>query len=309
MDAEELDCRVLSIQSSVVYGYVGNKSATFPLQVLGFDVSTINSVQFSNHTGYGKWKGQVLNAQDVGDLFEGLRMNNLLQFSHVLTGYIGKVSFLEKVGETIAEMKKSNPDLMFVCDPVMGDNGRFYVPKELVPVYQEKIIPHANIVTPNQFELEQLSGLTVSSEEEAFGAIDVLHNKGIPTVVLSSSTLGTKGILLCLASSALNGEKRRYRVEIPQLEATFVGTGDLFAACLLGWMHRDGDLKRALEKTVATVQSVIKKTFTYAKKVAGESNLPTSAQMELRLVQSKQIIESPTVEICAQDVSSLHNSS
>lgn len=303
LNLDEQDCRVLSIQSSVVYGYVGNKSATFPLQLLGFDVSTINSVQFSNHTGYRTFKGQVLNAEDVTTLFEGLEENDLMQFSHVLTGYIGKDAFLEKVGEKIAEMKKTNPDLIFVCDPVMGDNGKFYVPPELVPVYRDKIITLADILTPNQFELEQLAGMAVSSEGEAFAAIDSLHAKGIQTVVLSSSTLGSEGILLCLASSTLKGEKRRYRLEIAQKDAIFVGTGDLFAACLMAWMCKDGDLKLALEKTVATVQAVIEKTLTYAKNAAGK-NSPSPAQMELRLVQSKKIIENPEIKIRAQDVSS-----
>ncbi|KAL8610090.1 hypothetical protein ACOMHN_045487 [Nucella lapillus] len=309
MNADDMECRVLSIQSSVVYGYVGNKSATFPLQVLGFDVSTINSVQFSNHTGYGKFKGQVLNADDVRALFEGLQENNLMKFSHVLTGYIGNKFFLEEVGQRIAAMKKTNPDLIFVCDPVMGDNGAFYVPAELMPVYRDKIVPLADILTPNQFELEKLAGMEVKSEEEAFAAIDSLHDTGVRTVVLSSSTLGTNGNLLCLASSCLKGEKRRYRLKIPKLDAIFVGTGDLFAACLLAWMCRDqGDLKLALEKTVATVQDVITRTLSYAKKAAGENNKPNSANMELRLVQSKKTIETPEVQISAQDLSSSHSS-
>ncbi|PVD29273.1 hypothetical protein C0Q70_11870 [Pomacea canaliculata] len=302
MAAEE-DCRVLSIQSSVVYGYVGNKSATFPLQVLGFDVSTINSVQFSNHTGYGKWKGQVLNADDVAELFEGLRINNLLHFSHVLTGYIGSESFLEKVGETVMEMKKSNPKLVYVCDPVMGDNGKLYVKEELIPVYREKIVTLADIITPNQFELEILTDSKVSSEEEAFIAINKLHQKGVKTVVLSSSELGSNGLLVCLASTAANGFRQKYRLEIPYIDATFVGTGDLFAASLLAWMHKDSDLKIALEKTMATLQAVIRRTLAYATKIAEKGMRPTPAQMELRLVQSKADIENPQVSLKAQDVS------
>ncbi|KAK7497291.1 hypothetical protein BaRGS_00011585 [Batillaria attramentaria] len=301
-DDSHCEVRVLTVESSVVWGHIGNESVVFPLQVLGFDVSTINSVQFSNHTGYGKWKGQVLNAQDVSDLFEGLRMNGLLQFSHVLTGYIGSESFLEKVAETVSEMRKSNPALKYVCDPVMGDNGKLYVRKELVPVYR-KVVTLADIITPNQFELEILTESEVTSEQEAFVAIDKLHQQGVKTVVLSSSSLGTKGILLCLASTAANGKPERFRLEIPQIEARFVGTGDLFAASLLAWMHKDGNLKVALEKTVATVQSVIQRTLAYAEKVAGEGKQPTPAQMELRLIQSKASIECPDIELHAEDVS------
>ncbi|CAC5376074.1 pdxK [Mytilus coruscus] len=150
------ECRVLSIQSTVVFGYVGNKSASFPLQVLGFDVSTINSVQFSNHTGYGKFKGQVLNDDDVECLYEGLKENNIHNFTHLLTGYIGSKSFLQKVGDIIKDMKITNPTLTYVCDPVMGDNGKMYVPKELLPVYKETILPLADIITPNQYEADCL---------------------------------------------------------------------------------------------------------------------------------------------------------
>ncbi|KAK2570794.1 Pyridoxal kinase [Acropora cervicornis] len=119
-------CRVLSIQSHVVSGYVGNDSATFPLQVLGFEVDTINSVQLSNHTGYEHIKGQVLDAKELKVLFEGLKLNNIHFYSHLLT----------------------------VCDPVMGDAGQFYVPEELMPVYRDQILPQVDIITPNQFEAE-----------------------------------------------------------------------------------------------------------------------------------------------------------
>jgi pyridoxine kinase len=78
--------RVLSIQSHTVQGYVGNKSAVFPLQLLGFDVDPINSVQFSNHTGYPTFRGQVLNGSQLWDLIEGLAENDLLHYTHLLTG-------------------------------------------------------------------------------------------------------------------------------------------------------------------------------------------------------------------------------
>ncbi|KAL8610089.1 hypothetical protein ACOMHN_045486 [Nucella lapillus] len=354
MDADEEDCRVLTINSSPVFGYIGNKSTTFPLQMLGCDVSAISSFQSSSHLGYENRTAMYFSGEDVADLFEGLRVSSLLQFSYVLTGLSVKLCFLETVAETMAEMKKADPNLVYLCDPVMGDNGEFYVSKELVPIYREKLIPLADIITPNQFELEQLAGMEVKSEEEAFAAIDSLHDTGVRTVVLSSSTLGSDGNLLCLASSCHKGGKRRYRLEFPRVDAYFVGTGDLFSACLLAWMHKEKDLKRfvgcfylehfrtipslprvnayfvgtgdlfaacllawmhkgkdlklAVEKTVATVQAVIKKTFAYATKAAGPGNIPSCAQMELRLIQCKKAIEDPQVQICAQDVTSLYSS-
>ncbi|XXG83784.1 hypothetical protein AAC387_Pa10g1462 [Persea americana] len=132
--------RVLSIQSHTVQGYVGNKSAVFPLQLLGYDVDPINSVQFSNHTGYPTFKGQVLNGQQLWDLIEGLEANNLLYYTHLLTGYIGSVSFLNTVLQVVEKLRSINPELTYVCDPVMGDEGKLYVPSELVSVYREKVV-------------------------------------------------------------------------------------------------------------------------------------------------------------------------
>ncbi|KAL4361168.1 hypothetical protein GQ457_04G023630 [Hibiscus cannabinus] len=131
--------RVLSIQSHTVQGYVGNKSAVFPLQLLGYDVDPINSVQFSNHTGYPTFKGQVLNGRELLDLIEGLEENNLLYYTHLLTGYIGSVSFLNSVLEVVDKLRSINPNLTYVCDPVMGDEGKLYVPEDLALVYREKV--------------------------------------------------------------------------------------------------------------------------------------------------------------------------
>ncbi|BFZ24984.1 hypothetical protein BsWGS_28023 [Bradybaena similaris] len=300
--AEEKDKRVLSIQSTVVFGYVGNKSATFPLQLHGYEVSTINSVQFSNHTGYGKWKGQVLDAQQVTDLFEGLRINNLLDFSYVLTGYIGSETFLEKVGDTVKELKSKNPNLIYVCDPVMGDNGKLYVSEKLVPVYRTQIVEQADIITPNQFELEQLTQLPVTTEDEAFTAMGKLHDRGVGTVVLSSSNLAGQKTLLCLASIKHDKVFKRYRLKIPVIDSIFVGTGDLFASSLLIFMDKHKDLKIALEKTVAVVQTVIKRTFKHARGLAGPRATPNMEQIELRLVQSKADIENPHVELTAEEI-------
>ena len=125
--------RVLSIQSHTVHGYVGNKCAVFPLQLLGFEVDPVNSVQFSNHTGYPTWRGEVLQGDALWALVEGLQANALLAgYSHVLTGYIGSVSFLRTVLRTVQALRDANPRLTFFCDPVMGDHGKLYVPEPLV---------------------------------------------------------------------------------------------------------------------------------------------------------------------------------
>ncbi|KAK6310053.1 hypothetical protein J4Q44_G00199340 [Coregonus suidteri] len=155
-----MECRVLSVQSHVVRGYVGNKSATFPLQVLGFEVDSINSVQFSNHTGYSHWKGQVLTADELNVLYEGIKLNNVNRYDYVLTGYTRDTSFLETVVDIVQELKRLNPKLVYVsvCDPVMGDQGTMYVPENILPVYRDKVVAVADILTPNQFEAEAADG-------------------------------------------------------------------------------------------------------------------------------------------------------
>ncbi|KAM4044048.1 pyridoxal kinase isoform 3-T3 [Anomaloglossus baeobatrachus] len=244
------ECRVLSIQSHVVRGYVGNKAASFPLQVLGFEVDTINSVQFSNHTGYTHWKGQVLNAEELQEVYEGLRLNGVTQYDYVLT----------------------------VCDPVLGDKwngeGSMYVPEELLPVYKDLVVPVADIITPNQFEAELLTGRKIHTQQEAVQVMDMLHSLGPSTVVITSSDLpASRGpdFLITLASHRQvreDGQIQTLRIcfELPRVDAVFVGTGDLFAAMLLAWTHlHPNNFKLACEKTVSAMQLVLQRTITSAR--------------------------------------------
>jgi pyridoxal kinase len=124
---------------------VGNKSAVFPLQLLGFDVDVVNSVHFSNHTGYENgFRGDILKGDQLRDLLHGLEDNGLLSdIGHLLTGYIGSDSFLEAVLDVLKTLRKFG-NVRFVCDPVLGDRGRFYVPESLVQLYREKVIPQAD---------------------------------------------------------------------------------------------------------------------------------------------------------------------
>ncbi|KAK2906239.1 pyridoxal kinase-like [Channa argus] len=301
-----MECRVLSIQSHVVRGYVGNKSATFPLQVLGFEVDSINSVQFSNHTGYAHWKGQVLKAEELNVLYEGIKVNNVNHYDYILTGYSRDTSFLETVVDIIQELKNTNPSLVYVCDPVMGDHGAMYVPEELLPVYKEKVVPLADILTPNQFEAELLTGKKIKTEEDAVAVMDLLHKMGPKTVVLTSTDLPSKHgdqFLVALGSQKIDGTNTSQKIcmDIPKVDAVFVGTGDLFAAMLLAWTHNHPkDLKTACEKTVSVMHHVIKRTITYANEMAGPGKRPSPAQLELRMVQSKADIENPAMVVEAE---------
>uniref|UniRef100_H2RGH3 Pyridoxal kinase n=2 Tax=Pan TaxID=9596 RepID=H2RGH3_PANTR len=280
----EEECRVLSIQSHVIRGYVGNRAATFPLQVLGFEIDAVNSVQFSNHTGYAHWKGQVLNSDELQELYEGLRLNNMNKYDYVLT----------------------------VCDPVLGDKwdgeGSMYVPEDLLPVYREKVVPLADIITPNQFEAELLSGRKIHSQEEALQVMDLLHSMGPDTVVITSSDLPSprgSDYLIVLGSQRRRNPAgsvvmERIRMDIRKVDAVFVGTGDLFAAMLLAWTHKHpNNLKVACEKTVSTLHHVLQRTIQCAKAQAGEGVRPSPMQLELRMVQSKRDIEDPEIVVQA----------
>ncbi|XP_051761685.1 pyridoxal (pyridoxine, vitamin B6) kinase a isoform X2 [Ctenopharyngodon idella] len=258
--------------------------------------------------GYEHWKGQVMTADELHVLYEGIKLNNVNHYDYVLTGYTRDDSFLEMVVDIVQELKRAKPDLVYVCDPVLGDNGAMYVPENLLPIYRDKVVPAADIITPNQFEAELLTGRSISTEKDAVEVMNLLHLMGPDTVVITSSDLpsplGDQYLV------ALGSQKRvradgtmvtqQIRMDIPRVDAVFVGTGDLFAAMLLAWTHHHpNDLKTACEKTVSVMHHVIKRTITYAKEVAGPDRKPTPAQLELRMVQSKADIEDPAIVLNA----------
>lgn len=302
-----MDCqnyRVLSIQSHVVSGYVGNKSATFPLQILGFEVDAINSVQFSNHTGYHHWKGQVLNAEDLEELLSGLRLNNLHQYSHLLTGYVRSLSFLQKVTETVKQLKQANPNLLYVCDPVMGDNGEMYVPSELLYEFRDNLTVLADVVTPNQFEAELLTGIKICNEDDALRAMQVLHDRGIKTVIITSSNLASKDELLNFGSCIKDGNRTAVKLKIPCIPANFLGTGDLYTALVTAWLTKSNfNLKEACEKTMSCMQTILKRTYKWALEASGPNKHPAVSQLELKLIQSKEDIENPKTTCIAEIIS------
>ncbi|XP_069801289.1 pyridoxal kinase isoform X2 [Dendropsophus ebraccatus] len=280
------------------------------LQVLGFEVDTINSVQFSNHTGYTHWKGQVLNAEELQEVYEGLKLNGVTQYDYVLTGYTRDSSFLTRVVDIVQELKRQNPRLVYVCDPVLGDKwngeGSMYVPEELLPVYRDLVVPVADIITPNQFEAELLTGRKIHTQQEAVQVMDMLHSLGPSTVVITSSDLpASRGsdYLITLASQRRVGEDGQIQTlricfELPKVDAVFVGTGDLFAAMLLAWTHHHpNNFKLACEKTVSAMQLVLQRTITSARILAGPGVKPSYAQLELRMVQSRKDIENPELII------------
>ncbi|KAK7285231.1 hypothetical protein RJT34_19995 [Clitoria ternatea] len=290
--------RVLSIQSHTVQGYVGNKSAVFPLQLLGYDVDPINSVQFSNHTGYPTFKGQVLNGQQLWELIEGLEGNDLLYYSHLLTGYIGSESFLNTVLEVVRKLRSVNPELTYVCDPVMGDEGKLYVPQELVSVYREKVVPVASMLTPNQFEAELLTGSKIQSEGEGREACRLLHAAGPSKVVITSIIIDGNLLLIGSHQKEKGLSPKQFKIVIPKKPAYFTGTGDLMTALLLGWSNKYPDnLEVAAELAVSSVQAVLYRTLGDYQRAGHDSQ---STSLEIRLIQSLDDIRSPQVKLKAE---------
>ncbi|CAH2229388.1 pyridoxal kinase [Pararge aegeria] len=285
--------KVLSIQSHVVHGYVGNKSAVFPLQVLGFEVDAINTVQFSTHTAYKHIKGPILNNQDLEELIEGLRLNDVDYYTHFLTGYSRSPDSLKQIAQIIKKLRHKNPNLIYVCDPVMGDNGKMYVPEDILPVYRDVVVPLADILTPNQFEAELITGLKMKDLAGALRVIDALHDRGVKTVVLSSTDLGNGENIVGIASN----KDSCYKIEMAKLNANFTGTGDLFAALFLAWFHKTNkNLKLTLEKTTATLQHIVKDTYDKARAIHASGKIPP-ALIELRLIQNKITIEDPKITV------------
>ncbi|CAI6348078.1 unnamed protein product [Macrosiphum euphorbiae] len=285
--------RVLSIQSHVVSGYVGNKCAVFPLQIMGFEVDAINSVQLSNHTGYKTYYGQILNESNLSELITGLVENELHSYSHLLTGYTRCPMFLKKVAEVYKILKKKNPGLIYVCDPVMGDNKKMYVPKEILDVYKNEIIHLTDILTPNEYELELLTGITITTTNDIYKAMNILYAQGCKTVVVSSSNISSNSVMKCIGRNF--SYKEYVELDIPIIDQSFIGTGDFFTALLLIWMNlTNNDLKNSIEKTVATIQAVLKRTIKYTNENGSKDPI---SNKELKLIQSLSDIQNPEVTI------------
>src|SRR5882757_4598546 len=179
---------ILSIQSHVAYGHVGNAAATFPLQRLGVEVWPIHTVQFSNHTGYGAWTGRVFDAGLITELVEGIAQRGVLgRCDGVLSGYMGSAETGAAILDAVAQVKAANPRARYCCDPVIGDVGRgIYVRPGIAEFMRDHALPMADIATPNQFELEHLSGRTTATMPDALQAIDVLHALGPKAILVTS---------------------------------------------------------------------------------------------------------------------------
>lgn len=273
---------VLSIQSHVVHGHVGNKSATFPLQLLGYEVDPLNTVQFSNHTGYSAWKGLRFDAQHIEDILKGLECNGLLNPTHILVGYVGSVPVLEVLKTHVERIFQQGKKAQILIDPVLGDDGKLYCPKECIPIYRE-MIRFADCITPNEYEAAWLCGMEEeeSTVELMVSMIEKLH-ESVERVVITSANIDDSMFLFC-SERTLNCI---HQIKIPKVAGKFTGTGDLFAALLLA--HLDSfEIEVACARAISTLNFILETTI----KIRGGPG-------ELAIIQcAKEILNPPALAL------------
>lgn len=284
---------ILSIQSHVSYGHVGNSAAVFPLQRLGHEVWPVYTVNFSNHTGYGQWGGSPIPASEVTAIISAMEQRGALaQVDVVLSGYQGGTDIADAILDAVARVKAANPNATYTCDPVMGNakSGCFVNPA-IPELLRERVVPKADLVTPNQFELGYLAGMQVQTLEETLKAVDAVMAMG-PRAVLVTSVFrpdAAPGTIEMLAADT-NGA---WLVTTPHLPFKANGSGDVTAALFTAHYSQHfgamGSAKLALERTKASMFELLTRTH-------------ESGQRELQLVQAQESYVNPKVQFAAQQV-------
>ncbi len=275
--------RILSIQSSVAYGHAGNSSAVFPLQRLGHEVWAVNTVHFSNHTGYGSWRGPLLEPAEVADVVTGIEERGVFPTCDaVLTGYQGAEAVGEVVLDAVARVRAANGAAVYCCDPVMGDVGRGFFVRPGIPEFmRDRVVPAADVVTPNQFELEFLTGRDpgdIVSGADLLAAVSQLHAMGPRTVLVTS--VHTDGADESTVSMLASDGEQVLQVTTPLLPLSVNGAGDATAALFLAHLMTDG-LEAALGRTAASVFAVMQATA-------------DSGHREIRLIDAQDEIADPS---------------
>ena len=251
---------ILSIQSHVAYGHVGNAAAVFPMQRLGHEAWAIHTVQFSNHTGYGAWTGQVFDGATIDALVEGIAARGALaSCDAVLSGYMGSADIGEAILQAAARVRAANPAALYACDPVIGDVGRGVFVRPGIPDFmRERAVPAADLVTPNHFELEFLAGRPCPTLAEAKAAVQGLHARGPRTVLVTSLlTEETPGDAIDLIASDGAGA---WRARTPRLDIAVNGAGDAIAALFLVHHLATGSAAEALARAAAATYGLLRRT-------------------------------------------------
>jgi pyridoxine kinase len=259
-----LSVNILSIQSWVSYGHVGNTSAVFPLQRLGAEVWAINTVQFSNHTGYGDWTGTVYSGQSVRDLVDGIAARDAFRrCDAVLSGYVGGADIGDAILHAVATVRRANPAALYCCDPVIGDTDTgVYVRPGIEEFLRAQALPSSDIATPNRFEIERLTGLDCSTLHGAKQAVlrlrSMLRSEGSACVLLTSleteETPAGHIDMMTFEGGAF------HLLRTPRLGVTVNGAGDAIAALFLFHRLRTGSAAVALEAAGSSVYGLLRRT-------------------------------------------------
>jgi pyridoxine kinase len=293
--------RVLSVQSHVVFGVVGNKAAVFPLQLRGFTVDPLNTCQLSNHTGYCSFAGSRTPADDLAAIWASLEAIGATdEYVALLTGYIGRADVLACLLEKVKALRASRgASITILCDPVCGDNGKLYVPEDVPPLYRD-MLQYSNIVTPNGFEAGLLSGIEPHDMATAKRCAAWFHEHGPRLVIVTSvdvkSSAEHEGEILVLASyrttrgasldaDGADGTTKTAAAWVPRVAGKFSGTGDLFAALVLSeWeaLEATGDLTHHLSRWCSTLLAVLSETKPGTiKQAAGFSELDVVGSLDV----------------------------
>jgi pyridoxine kinase len=251
---------LLSIQSHVAYGHVGNSAAVFALQRLGCEVWPVHTVQFSNHPGYGAFRGSVFEAAVVDDLVQGIAQRGALtKCDGVLSGYLGAADLGAVILDAVALVKAANPLARYCCDPVIGDVGPGeYVRPGIAEFLRDRALPAADVITPNQFELERLSGQGSATRAEALAVAEALRARG-PRAVLVTS-LHTAETPADAVDVLASDERGRFLVRTPLLPVAVNGAGDAAAALFFFHYLRTGEVADALARMVSSIFGLVRRT-------------------------------------------------
>ncbi|ADB33753.1 pyridoxal kinase [Kribbella flavida DSM 17836] len=281
--------KILSIQSAVAYGHVGNSAAVFPLQRNGVEVLPVYTVNFSNHTGYGAWRGPLISPDDVREVLLGIEDRGVLpQIDVVLSGYQGGEGIADVILETVQRVKAANPSAVYSCDPVMGNakSGCFVAPA--IPVLlRDRVVPAADIITPNQFELGFLTGTEPDTLESTLASVELVRATGPRTVLVTSVERPDRedGTIEMLAVD----DSGAWLVQTPYIPMKANGSGDVTAALFTAHYRRTGDLADALARTTSSVFDLLTRTH-------------ESGERELQLVESQDAYANPRMQFTPERV-------
>jgi pyridoxine kinase len=271
---------VISIQSQVAFGHVGNSAAVFPMQMHGIDVIAVPTTLLSNRPGYPTLRGRVLDAELVADLLRGIEERGALDdASVILSGYLGSAQIADVVADFVARAKHSNPNLHYVLDPVLGDRDRgLFVQADIPPLVRDRLCPLASIVTPNHFEFEWLAGASAATADQLIANAQAFLVSGPSTVIVTSAELADTpdGDIDTLAVE----RSRAFRVRTPRLPINPNGTGDLFAALYTAARVLDEDTPEALAHAASGVFAVLERTA-------------ACGTTEMRIVESAGLLTRP----------------